>query len=80
MRDLKNWLNGWDQKQPGCRGRHSASKRTGRVCGAKAELGEFLGLSRFALDRFLNEHGVELTYSWEDLERERKVHRELSGT
>ena len=46
----------------------------------EAELGEFLGLSRLALDRFLNEHGVELTYSWEDLERGRKVHRELAGT
>jgi hypothetical protein len=46
----------------------------------EAELGEFLGLSRLALDRFLNEHGVELAYSWEDLERERKVHRELAGT
>jgi hypothetical protein len=39
----------------------------------EAELGEFLGLSRLALDRFLNEHGVELAYSWDDLERERKV-------
>jgi hypothetical protein len=46
----------------------------------EAEPGEFLGLSRLALDRFLSEHGVELAYSWDDLEGERKVHRELAGT
>ena len=47
---------------------------------SEAELGEFLGLSRLALDRFLNERGVELAYSWDDLERERKLYRELAGT
>ena len=45
-----------------------------------AELGRFLGLSRLALDRFLKDHGVELRYTWDDLERERKVHRELTGS
>ena len=46
----------------------------------EAELGRFLGLPRLALDRFLKEHGVELTYSWEDLEREREVHRKIAGS
>lgn len=45
-----------------------------------AELGSFLGLSRLALDQFLKDHGVELPYSWDDLEREREVHRRLTGT
>lgn len=44
------------------------------------ELGRFLGLSRFALDQFLKDHGVELPYTWEDLERERTVYHELSGS
>jgi hypothetical protein len=46
----------------------------------EADLGRFLGLGRVALDRFLKDHGVELSYSWEDLEREREVHRELAGS
>ena len=46
----------------------------------EAELGRFLGLNRLALDQFLKDHGVELTYDWDDLERERKVHRELTGS
>lgn len=45
----------------------------------EAELARFLGLSRIALDRFLKDHGVELAYTWEDLEREREVHRKLAG-
>jgi hypothetical protein len=45
----------------------------------EAELGCFLGLSRIALDQFLKAHGVELPYTWEDLEREREVHRRLAG-
>ncbi len=45
----------------------------------EAELGRFLGLSRVALDQFLKDHGVELDYTWDDLERERAVHRELAG-
>jgi hypothetical protein len=46
----------------------------------EAELGRFLGLTRVALDQFLKDHGVELPYSWEDLEREREVHRKLAGS
>ena len=45
----------------------------------EAELGSFLGLTRIALDRFLKDHGVELAYTWEDLERERDVHRRLAA-
>ena len=46
----------------------------------EAELGRFLGLSRLALAQFLKDHGVEIPYSWEDLERERSVYRHLSGS
>ncbi len=46
----------------------------------EAELSRFLGLSRLALDRFLKDHDVELPYNWDDLERERQVHRELAGS
>ena len=46
----------------------------------EAELGRFLGLTRMALDQFLKDHGVELAYSWDDLEREREVHRKLQGS
>jgi hypothetical protein len=42
-----------------------------------AELGQFLGLSRLEVDQFLHDHGIELVYEWEDLERERQVHRKL---
>ena len=45
----------------------------------EAELGRFLGLSRLALDRFLKDHGVDLAYGWDDLERERELHREIAG-
>ena len=45
----------------------------------ESELGRFLGLSRMALDRFLKDHGIELAYTWEDLERERELHRDLSN-
>jgi hypothetical protein len=45
----------------------------------EAELGRFLSLTRLALDRFLKDHGVDLAYTWDDLERERKVHREIAG-
>ncbi len=41
----------------------------------EAELGRFLGLTRIALDQFLKDRGVELAYCWDDLEREREVHR-----
>ncbi len=46
----------------------------------EAELGRFLGLTRLALDQFLKDHGVEVSYGWEDLEREREVHRKLAGS
>jgi hypothetical protein len=46
----------------------------------EAELGRFLSLTRLALDQFLKDHGVELPYNWEDLEREREVHRKLGGS
>jgi hypothetical protein len=45
----------------------------------EAELGRFLGLGRLALDQFLKDHGVELAYGWDDLERERALHRDLAG-
>ena len=45
----------------------------------EAELGRFLGLSRVALDQFLKDHGVELAYTWDDLELEREVHRKLAS-
>ena len=45
----------------------------------EADLGRFLGLTRVALDQFLKDRGVELPYGWEDLEREREVHRKLLG-
>jgi hypothetical protein len=45
----------------------------------EAELGQFLGLPRIALDRFLKDHGVELAYTWDDLEKERQLHREIAG-
>ena len=46
----------------------------------EAELGQFLGLSRLALDGFLKDRGVELAYDWNDLTREREVHRTLPDT
>jgi len=45
----------------------------------EAELARFLGLTRLALDQFLKDHGVELAYTWEDLDGERQLHRELGG-
>ena len=47
--------------------------------GTEAELGRFLGLTRLALDHFLKDHGVDLAYQWDDLERERRVFREIAG-
>ena len=46
----------------------------------EAELARFLGLSRMALDRFLKDHGIDLAYTWDDLERERGIHRDLAGS
>ena len=45
----------------------------------EAELGQFLGLTRLSLDRFLKDHGIDLAYTWEDLEQERKMHRDIAG-
>ncbi len=45
----------------------------------EAELGRFLGLPRLAIDHFLKDNGVEIPYTWEDLERERALFRKLSG-
>ena len=45
---------------------------------SEAEVGRLLGIeSRFQIEGFLKDHGVELAYAREDLEYERRVHREL---
>jgi len=44
----------------------------------EAELGRFLGLHRLELAQFLKDHGVEIPYTWEDLEREREQYRQFS--
>ena len=50
--------------------------RQGKV--SEAEVGSLLGIeSRFQVERFLTEHGVELAYTRDDLDYERQVHREL---
>lgn len=36
-------------------------------------MGCFLGLPRIAIDHFLKDHGVEIPYTWEDMERERAL-------
>jgi hypothetical protein len=46
----------------------------------EAELGRFLGLPRLAVDQFLKDHGVEIRYTWEDLEHERRLYRQFSNT
>ena len=45
----------------------------------EAELGQFLGLTRLSRDRFLKDHGIDLAYTGEDLEQERKMHRDIAG-
>lgn len=47
---------------------------------SEVQLRHFLGLSRIGLDQFLKDHGVELEYTWEDLERERQMHRTIFGS
>jgi chromosome segregation and condensation protein ScpB len=43
-----------------------------------AQLRGLLGFeTRLEVDAFLKQHGVELEYTLEDLERDRKAHREL---
>jgi Uncharacterised protein family (UPF0175) len=38
----------------------------------EAEAGRILGITdRYALDGFLKQHGIEIDYTWKDLERER---------
>ena len=50
--------------------------RQGRL--GEADVGRILGIeSRFDVERFLKNHGIELAYTREDLEDERRVHREL---
>ena len=44
----------------------------------EAELGRFLGLPRLALEHFLKDHGMEIPYTWEDLEREREMYRQIT--
>lgn len=44
----------------------------------EALLGMFLGLPRMAIDQFLKDHGVDIPYTWEDLERERAVFRRFA--
>ena len=42
--------------------------RQGRI--EEAEAGRTLGIAdRYALDGFLKQHGIEMDYTWEDLER-----------
>jgi hypothetical protein len=43
-----------------------------------AELGRFLGLSRLVLSQFLKDHGVEIPYTWEDLEEERTLYQQFT--
>ncbi len=46
----------------------------------EAELGRFLGLPRLALSQFLKDHGIEIPYTWEDLECERELYRKFSDS
>jgi hypothetical protein len=45
----------------------------------EADLGRFLGLPRLTLSQFLKDHGVEIPYTWEDLERERELYQQFPG-
>ena len=43
----------------------------------EAEAGGILGITdRYPLDGFLKQHGIEIDYTWDDLERERAAFRE----
>ena len=45
---------------------------------SSAQLRRLLGLpTRISVDAYLKEHGVELEYTLEDLERDRETHRRL---
>ncbi len=49
--------------------------RQGQI--GEAEVGRILGIDdRYALDGFLKKRGIEIDYTWEDLERERAAFRE----
>jgi len=49
--------------------------RQGRI--GEAEAGRILGIDdRYALDGFLKQHGIEIDYTSEDLERERAAFRQ----
>lgn len=39
----------------------------------EAQLGEFLGFSWHEREQFLKDHGVELDYTWEDLQHDREA-------
>ena len=45
----------------------------------EAELGRFLGMTRLALDQFLKDSGLELSYTWADLESDREAHHKTEG-
>jgi predicted HTH domain antitoxin len=50
--------------------------RTGKL--SAAQLKRILGFqTRMQADAFLKEHGIELEYGLEDLERDRETHRRL---
>ena len=52
--------------------------RTRKISGA--QLRRLLGLhTRMEVDAFLKDHGVELEYSLEDLERDRETHSHLGS-
>jgi hypothetical protein len=52
--------------------------RQGRI--GEAEAGLILGIEdRYALDGFLKQHGIEIDYAWEDLERERAAFRQAGS-
>jgi hypothetical protein len=43
----------------------------------ESEAGRILGITdRYARDGFLKKHGIEIEYTWEDLERERAAFRQ----
>jgi hypothetical protein len=43
----------------------------------ESEAGRILGITdRYARDGFLKQHGIDLDYTWEDLERERGAFRQ----
>ena len=44
----------------------------------ESEVGRILGITdRYARDGFLKRHGIEIDYTWEDLERERAAFRQM---